>query len=309
MEIKEFRDEFFDNARKIKIYNSYEPYYLHEMRRYYEENNIECIEASDTDLDVYLKYFNNIKYIYLNSQAIHIEEINKLSNLNGISLCNNQLKEIDDKILGKLEYLEIYYFDKKQVDLSKFKSLKHLRLLNYPFEYLDIHNELRTLGIDEAPKLTRLKGVNSISLESLKIENLENLVAIELDCPELTSFYIYDSKKVTNLEKFLSICKKLRNIVIFSYSDSKAILKNIDFIAELENLEYFRTSFKISDGNLKPLLKIKDAVICGFHNNYNLEDKDLPHEEVLINDNGVIKRVKLCSLEKGKNDSRIIWEN
>ena len=307
MEIKEYRDDFFDNAKKIQIYNSYEPYYLYEMRKYYEENNIECIEASDTDLDVYLKYFNNIKYLYLNSQAIHLEEVNKLPNLNGISLCNNQIKEIDEKILEKLEYLEIYYFDKKQVDLSKFKSLKHLRLLNYPFENLEIHNELKSLEIDEAPRLTRLKGVNSIFLENLKLENIENLSTIELDCTELKSFYIYDSKKVTNLESFLSTCKKLKSIVIISYSDSKAVLKNINFINELENLEYFRTSFKILDGNLNPLLKIKDAVICNFYKNYNLEDKDLPHIYVSIDIDGKVKKVKLESLELGKDDPRIIW--
>ena len=57
MEIKEYRDEFFNNAKRIQIYNSYEPYRLIEMKRYYEKNNIECVEASDTDLDVYLKYF------------------------------------------------------------------------------------------------------------------------------------------------------------------------------------------------------------------------------------------------------------
>lgn len=307
MKIKEYRDEFFDNAKKIKIYNSYEPYYLYEMKRYYEENNIDCIEASDTDLDVYLKYFNNIKYIYLNSQAIHLEELNKLPNLNGISLCNNQIKDIDYKILKKLEYLEIYYFDKKQVDLSKFKSLKHLRLLNYPFENLEIHNELKSLGIDEASKLTKLKEINSMSLENLKLENLGNLITIDLDCPKLTSFYIYDSKKVTNLEEFLSICKKLKNIVIISYSDSKAFLKNINFINKLESLEYFRTNFKILDGNLNPLLKIKDAVICRFYKNYNLVDKDLPHIYVPINIDGKIKKVELDSLELGKEDPRIIW--
>ena len=138
MEIKEYHDLFFDNAKTIKIYNSYEPYYLFEMKKYFDENNIECIVASDTDLDLYLKYFNNIKYIYLNSQALHLEEVNKLVGLKGISLCNNQIKEINDELLEKIEYLEIYYFNKKQVDFKKFKSLKHLRIINYPFEHLEI---------------------------------------------------------------------------------------------------------------------------------------------------------------------------
>lgn len=46
-----------------------------------------------------------------------------------------------------------------------------------------------------------------------------------------------------------------------------------------------------------------------FYKHYNLKDKDLPHKEVWINDNGVVKKVKFNSLEKGNNDSRIIWDN
>lgn len=309
MEIKEHTDDFFNNSKSIKISNSYEPYYLFEMRRYYEKNNIECIEANDTDLDIYLKYFTNVKYVYLNSHATCLGEVNKLTNLNGISLCNHQIKEIDDNILEKIEYLEIYYYEKKQVDFSKFKSLTHVRLLNYPFDYLEITNDLYSFEIDEAPKLNVLKGINIKNLTKLKLENLKNLQNIELECPKLTSFYIYDSKKIINLESFLETCKKLKSIDIISYSDINAILKSIKFIDKLNYLENFRTNFKILDGDLKPLLKLKEGIISKFYRNYNLKDKDLPHEEVFINDNGIIKRVKLCSLKNGKRDSRIIWKN
>lgn len=97
MEIKEYHDDFF-NAKRIQIYNSYVPYYLMEMKRYYIKNNISCIEAADTDLGVYLRHFSNVKYIYLHPDAVHLEEVNKLTNLNGISLSNNQLKYIDDEM-------------------------------------------------------------------------------------------------------------------------------------------------------------------------------------------------------------------
>lgn len=307
MEIKEWHDEFFDNAKKIKIYNAYEPYCLFEMRRYYENNNIECIEASDTDLDVYLKYFPNIKYIYLNSYATHLEEVNKLTKLKGISLCNNQLKEIDENILEKIEYLEIYYFNKKQVDFAKFKSLKHLRIVNYPFDDLQISNELLSLEIDDAPKLINLKEINSARLVKLKIENLKNLCRIELDCPKLKSFYIYDSKKVTNFESFLESCKLLQSIVIISYSDMNANLQNLNFINNLNCLEEFRTSFRILNGDLKPLLKLKEVIISKFYRNYNLKDKDLPHATVTITEGNYGYRVKLDSLELGKEDPRITW--
>ena len=49
-----------------------------EMKRYYIKNNISCIEAADTDLNVYLRHFSNVKYIYLHPDAVHLEEVNKL---------------------------------------------------------------------------------------------------------------------------------------------------------------------------------------------------------------------------------------
>lgn len=309
MIIKEYTDNFFDNSKALKIYNSYEPYYLYEMRRYYEENIIECIDALDTDLDVYLKSFKNVKYIRLNSDSVHVEEVNKLSHLNGIALCNNQLKEIDDKILEKIEYLEIDYLEKKQVDFKQFKSLKHLRLKNYPFEQFKIDTELISLSIDKAPKIKILNGINTQSLIKLELENLTKLETIDLECNKLKSFDIYDSKKISNLEKFLEKCKNLTEIAITSYSDLNAVLNSIGFIKNLEQLEYFRTNFKIMDGDLVPLLKLKDAVICKFYKNYNLNDKELPHTMVWIQEGNIGKTVRLDSLELGKEDPRICWYN
>ena len=84
--------------------------------------------------------------------------------------------------------------------------------------------------------------------------------------------------------------------------------KSLNFISELLELEFFVTNYKIEDGDLSYLLNLKDVTIVPFYSHYNLKDEDLPHDEVEINDKGKIKRVKLSSLENGKNDSRIIWE-
>ena len=67
---------------------------------------------------------------------------------------------------------------------------------------------------------------------------------------------------------------------------------------KLLKLEVFATNYKIEDGDLSYLLKLKDVNITPFYNHYNLKDKQLPHEEVVINDKGIIKRVRVCSLEK-----------
>ena len=326
MEIKEYKDEFFNNAKTIEIYNSYVPYYLSVMKRYYENNNVECIVASDTDLDVYLKYFPKVKYIYLNSGAVHLEEVNNnLKSLNGISLSTSQISEIDNEIL------EIYYYEKMRIDFSRFKSVKHLSLENYPYEDIKIDNNLVTFRLKNASKLTSLKGVNTKNVTKLiideapkflnikdidtsnliemKIENLRNLETIELECPKLTNFRIDDSKKMTNLEDFLGTCINLKSLDIVSYSDFKANLKTITFMDNINSLEYFLTNFKILDGNLKPLLKLKDANIIRFYRNYNLKDKDLPHIMVSIQDPRYYcgKEVRLDSLELGKEDPRILW--
>ena len=193
------------------------------------------------------------------------------------------------------------------VDFRQFKSLKHLRLKNYPFEKFKIDTELISLSIDKAPKIKKLNGVNTNSLMKLKLENITKLETIDLECTKLKSFDIYDSKKIINLEEFLESCKNLIEISITSYSDLNAILNSVGFMNNLEQLEYFRTNFKIIDGDLKPLLKLKDVVVCPFYKNYNLKDKDLPHTMVWIQESNISKKVRLDSLELGKEDPRILW--
>lgn len=300
-------DDFFNNSKTLEIYNSYEPYKLHLMKKFYKENNIECIDALDTDLDVYLKYFADVKYIHLNAEAIHLEEVNKLHNLNGISLSNMQMKDIDESILEKIEYLEIYYINKKRVDFSKFKSLKHLKLKNYPFEDLKIDNNLVSLEIVDASKIIELKEINTNCLEKVKLSFLKKLENIEFDCSKLTLLYIFDCKKINGLEKLLYSCVNLKELDVITYSIKGGIFNNLNFIKELKFLEYFGTNYRILDGNLKPLLALKEANISSHYRNYNLRDKDLPHITVCISDGYCGYRVRLESLELGKEDPRITW--
>lgn len=300
-------DDFFDNSKTLEIYNSYEPYNLHLMKKFYKENNIECIEALDTDLDAYLKYFADVKYIHLHAEAIHLEEVNKLHNLNGISLSNTQIKDIDESILQKIEYLEIYYMRKKRVDFSRFKSLKHLKLKNYPFEDLNIDNNLVSLEIVDASKIIVLKEINTNCLEKVKLSFLKKLENIEFDCSKLTLLYIFDCKKISDLEKLLYSCVNLKELDVITYSIKGGIFNNLNFIKELKFLEYFGTNYKILDGNLKPLLALQEANISSYYRNYNLRDKELPHITVCITEGTCGHRVRLDTLELGKEDPRITW--
>jgi hypothetical protein len=300
-------DDFFDNSKTLEIYNSYEPYNLHLMKKFYKENNIECIEALDTDLDVYLKYFADVKYIHLHAEAVHLEEVNKLHNLNGISLSNIQIKDIDESILEKIEYLEIYYMNKKKIDFNKFKSLKHLKLKNYPFEDLKIDNNLVSLEIVDASKIIELKEINTNCLEKVKLSFLKKLENIEVDCSKLTLLYIFDCKKINDLEKLLYSCVNLKELDVITYSIKGGIFNNLNFIKELKFLEYFGTNYRILDGNLKPLLALQEANISSYYRNYNLRDKELPHVTVCITEGTCGHRVRLDTLELGKEDPRITW--
>ncbi len=57
------------------------------------------------------------------------------------------------------------------------------------------------------------------------------------------------------------------------------------------------------------MLRLKDANITAFYKNYNLRDKDLPHIDVVVWENGIGKKVKSDSFELGKEDKRIFGLN
>ena len=84
-------------------------------------------------------------------------------------------------------------------------------------------------------------------------------------------------------------------------------LSSLAFLERLRELEVFETNYKIENGNLHPLLRLKEANITAFYPNYSLRDKELPHISVPIYLNGTIQRVELEQLELGKDDPRIQW--
>jgi len=221
---------------------------------------------------------------------------------------------IDVNILKRLEYLDIIYDDKTKVDFKILDSLKYLRIVNCQFVDLCLYNSLEYLELNYCKKIINLKFLENLTiLKNLKLSYLpalNNIQGLERFEFNLEKISIIDCKKVDNVELTLSKLKELRELQIITEEiETKLKLKSLSFIKELVELESFATNYKIEDGDLSYLLKLKDVIIIPFYKHYNLKDKDLPHKEVLINDNGVIKKVKLCSLENGKDDSRIIWEN
>ena len=192
-------------------------------------------------------------------------------------------------------------------NLNNSIPLKHLKLKNYPFEDLKIDNNLVSLEIVDASKIIELKDINTDCLEKVKLSFLKKLENIEFDCSKLTLLYIFDCKKISDLEKLLYSCVNLKELDVITYSIKGGIFNNLNFIKELKFLEYFGTNYRILDGNLKPLLALQEANISSYYRNYNLRDKELPHVTVCISEGTYGYRVRLDSLELGKEDPRITW--
>ena len=310
--IKTISNYFFNDAKGIIIDNAYDSYTLNCLIKYYESNNILFLQSQDNDLN-YLDRFSNVEYLSLPQEAYNFDNLNRLTKLKGLSIYSSKIDMIDENILKKLQYLNIIYDDKTKVDFTALDSLKFLRIVNCPFVDLCIYNSLEYLELNYCKKIINLNFLDNLTtLKNLILSYLpalNNIKGLERFEYNLEKISIIDCKKVDNVELTLSKLKELKEIQIITEEiETKLELKSLCFIKELVKLESFTTNYKIEDGDLSYLLKLNDVIIIPFYKHYNLKDKDLPHKEVLINDNGVIKKVKLCSLENGKDDSRIIWE-
>lgn len=311
--LKESTNIFFGNVKGIIVDNSYDKYVLNQLIKYYKDNKIEYLYSQDNDLS-YLKHFDGVSFLSIPDEATNFDELNNLNNLRGLRLYSSSLKNIKPNILEKLEYLEIIYNDNALIDYSFLKALKHLRICNYPYGEINIFNKLESLEFDYCKKLYNLDFIKKIkTLKKIKLSFIPQLkdVSFLMELSNnLDNLQIRDCKKIVNLEMVLSRLTHAKNIEIITLeTDSKMKIKNLSFMKNLSRLETFSTNYKIEDGVLDNLLKLKDANITAFYRHYNLKDRDLPHINVLIDDYGVIRKVKLDSLEFGKEDRRIIWLN
>lgn len=311
--IKAVTSDFFGCSKGLLIDNAYDQYTLNLYVQYSNSNQIEYLQSQDNELG-YLNHFEHIKFLSIPEEATNFEELNRLKCLKGLGIFSSSLKDIDFNIIEKLEYLDIIFNSDIDIDFSRFKSLKYLRISHFPLKEIDIKNDLEVIELNYCKKiadlnfLKNLKNVKRIKLDYLP--KLENIIGLNSISKKIEIIEIIDCKKIYGLEEVLSGLPKLKSIVIITReTDSKMQLRSLCFLEKLMKLESFATDYKILDGDLSYLLNLNDAKITAFYKNYNLRDSDLPHISVAINDNGTVKRVKLDSLELGKNDKRIIWLN
>jgi hypothetical protein len=309
--LKEITNGFFDRPRGLIIDNSYETYTLNSLIKYFKENQIEFLYSQDNDLG-YLKHFKNVKYLSIPCEATNFKELNELNDLKGLCLFSSSLNKVAPKVKEKLEYLEIIYDNATKADFSIFKSLKHLRINGLPHDGFEISKDLETLELEYCKRVENLDFLENVEkLKRIKLSylpKLENIDYLQKVNNTLESVDICDCKNITNIEKTLGTLIHIKDLqVITTTTDPKLKFKSLEFLSKLLLIDSFSTNYKIEDGNLNNLLKLKDTNITAFYKNYNLGDKDLPHISVLVNIDGEVSRIKLDSLELGKDDTRIIW--
>ena len=190
------------------------------------------------------------------------------------------------------------------IDLVEFPNLHSLFTWEHNVINLPYAKSLQTLGIETVNKdlsfLSELTNLDSLAVGGKRLESLSGIEAMKLQCVCLES-----SKKLSDISsleaaedtlKFLRIeycpnirdlsvlcrLKKLKSLSICGY---KGTLENLDFINELPELEFFVTDYNVSDGNIKPLLKLPYASILQNRRHYNLKDDDLRREQNVLSGN------------------------
>lgn len=305
--MKKIQNDFFPNSLGIIVDNSYDQHSLNVMVDFCAKNGINYLKSQDNELD-YLRYFKEIHYLSLPQESRNFIYLNQMEEIVGLELYSNTIRSINYEMLKKIEYLCIIYDEKTKIDFSLFESLKCLRIIDFPFETIHLQKELEFLELNGCKKIIKLNDINTDKLIELKLINLKNLEELNINPSGIEKIKFEDCKKISKIECFIGKCLKLIELdVITQTSDRNVVFENLLFLKNLSKLKYIGTNYRISDGNLRPLLRLEEANISEFYSNYNLSDKELPHKKVLIYNNGNIVKVDLDTLELRKEDKRILW--
>lgn len=308
MEFKIIKNDLFDDIKGMRMDNSYDPYVLSQAYQYYRENDLKYIESQDNDLS-FLEKFPDLEFLLIPVEAYHFEKLNSLLHLKGLILSSNNLSMIDKKILNQLEILSIACNTRDDIDFTQFSHLKKLRVISFCEEEINInHSHIESIEIVYSKQLKKINVTeNTTHLKKIVLDYLPKLYELNAPFLQINYFSICDCNQISNLIPMIKRMVNLETLILISEEKSSLAIESVNFLDELKKLKYFMTSHRINDGNLIPLLRLKDASILKFYRNYNIADKDLPHEYVIVNRHGNSQYVKLADLEKSKDDPSIIW--
>lgn len=308
-----YAEEFFNEVKAFEMDDSYDIYKLNHYVEIYKNNGVKYIESKDNDLS-YLSRFTDLQYLGVPRDVENIEMIYNLKMLKGLKIYSSSLMKINLAVFDQLEYLWII----EDVTIRNFDFLYKIQFLycqqwsNRDLLHLRSAINLKRLYLDYNKKLETINGIEMLkNITELHINYCTKLVDIskivELS-DTIVKLSIIDCTKIQNYNCLSSLQKLYELVMVNIHSKKRNSVESVDFLSTMVNLTRFRTNFRILDGNLLPLINMKDVQISEFFSNYNVKDRNLPHETVLFKiDEYNLTTVKLDSLENGVDDDRIVW--
>lgn len=277
--IKNVTSFYYDGKDNgIILDDAYDLYKRSQYIKYVKEHSINYLRCQDVDMNL-LTFFPEIEFITVPEDAEHLENIYKLRKLKGLEIAANKLKLLDLSGFSNLEYLIVHDYSNGCNLSLNCNKLKHLFIIHSNITDLNsisINCNLESLHLEFCYNLKTLDGIRlfgqlkRVILDyCLKLKNISDLkfFANSLKCLRIT-----DCNKINELSDTLSELLAIESIHL-STSQTNCVnkLPSVCFVDKLVRLKSFLTDYQIEDGDLKPLLKIKEVDILKFYKSYNLQ--------------------------------------
>lgn len=277
--IKNVTSFYYDGKDNgIILDDAYDLYKRSQYIKYVKEHSINYLRCQDVDMNL-LTFFPEIEFITVPEDAEHLENIYKLRKLKGLEIAANKLKLLELSGFSNLEYLIVHDYSNGCNLSLNCNKLKHLFIIHSNITDLNsisINCNLESLHLEFCYNLKTLDGIRlfgqlkRVILDyCLKLKNISDLkfFANSLKCLRIT-----DCNKINELSDTLSELLAIESIHL-STSQTNCVnkLPSVCFVDKLVRLKSFLTDYQIEDGDLKPLLKIKEVDILKFYKSYNLQ--------------------------------------
>lgn len=206
--------------------------------------------------------------------------------------CSTDYYYVQKKFFGTIDYSKIKGLErlcisgKGHKNLNCIDTLKSLRISGY--KQLDLSELFSSTVLDTLSmiqcNIKSLDGIQrSSKMQCLYLDynrSLLDISALKYVKHTLKSLRILNSPKITDFS-VLEELEELETLVLFGSNT----LPNLDFIPKLKNLKTFAFNMNVENGDLTPCLNLRYALSERNRKHYNLKDKDLPKDEIIITGN------------------------
>lgn len=251
--------KFKIKERKNKLINNGKNKEFEDLEKYF--NNKICEFESRIYSEIDKLYKNKNLDIYLK-----VENIDYIDEKYSIIIENEEYED-DFEYIGEV-YLELDYFERKEIEDEKFKGKIYLDDFEYEFSFI-LEQDKRY--INEYKKLLEICCINNIKLKYFPKYILDRMYRIKIiDIPEEISYsdFRYNKNVEYSFEfgKFEEIVKI--NKFVYWNIKKRNLISNSRVIPTLDNI-YFEHNFKI-ESQSKYLLSEKENDVFGILNKNNL---------------------------------------